>query len=200
MTGILHKAKLGIAVSLISMSAATVVNASNHNDDRTDNHGFFVGAGGYWGLVNDSVDFEDFDLSEINDIDIDDSSFAYNLNAGYRINSWLAVDGGYWNLGEYTSDRLPNGDKLKADASAWTLGGMVSIPLWILDIYARGGVAWWETGKDGDDDGTDWYLGLGAAFNLGGSLDLYGEWVRFDLGGDVGTPIDLLGLGIRWTF
>ncbi len=200
MTGMLDKAKLGLAVGLISMSAATVVNASSHNDDRTDNHGFFVGAGGYWSLVDGSVDFDDFDLGDINDIDFDDNSFAYNLDVGYRINSWLAVDGGYWSLGEYSSERLPNGEKLKADASAWTLGGMASVPLWILDVYARGGVAWWETGKDGDDDGTDWYFGLGAAFNLGGSLDLYGEWVRFSLGSDVNTDVDLFGLGIRWTF
>ncbi len=197
MTGLLNKAKLGLAVSLISMSAATAVNAS---EDRTDNHGFFIGAGGYWAAADGSINLDGFDISDIGDIDFDDNSFAYNLDAGYRINSWLAVDGGYWGLGEYTSDKLPNGEDFKVDTSAWTLGGIASVPLWILDVYARGGVAWWETGNDGDDDGTDWYFGLGAAFNLGGSLDLYGEWVRFELGGDVDSNIDLLGLGIRWTF
>ena len=68
MTAILDKAKLGLAVGLISMSAATVVNASSHNDDRTDNHGFFVGAGGYWSLVDGSVDFDDLELADTDSV------------------------------------------------------------------------------------------------------------------------------------
>lgn len=194
MPTLITKSKLGLAASVLSMSVASAVYADDGN------RGFMIGAGLYYGLVSDKVDIsDDFDFS---DIKIDDSSAAYNFMAGYRINNWLAVDGGYWNLGEYSSDRLPNGDKLKSEATAWTLGGIASVPLWILDVYGRAGVAWWETSTSGgaDDDSTDWYYGLGAAFNLGGSIDLYAEWVRFDLGSDVNADIDLLGVGVRWTF
>ena len=88
-------------------------------------------------------------------------------------------------------------DGAKSDASAWTLGLLPAIPVWIIDIYARLGAAWWENEFSRDkEDGTDPYYGLGLAFNLGGSLDLYLEWNRFDLN----TDLDLFGLGIRWTF
>jgi OOP family OmpA-OmpF porin len=66
-----------------------------------------------------------------------------------------------------------------------------------MDFYARGGAAFWEyDGKYIDEDGSDPYYGLGAAFNVGSSLDLYLEWVRFDLE----TNIDTIGLGVRYTF
>jgi OOP family OmpA-OmpF porin len=194
MSTLIEKSKLGLAAGLLSMSIATAVHAESDG-----NRGLMIGAGLYYGLVDDKID-SDFDFS---DVKIDDSSAAYNFMAGYRLNNWLAVDGGYWNLGDYTSDRLPvTGDKVKTEVSAWTLGGIASVPLWILDVYGRAGVAWWETNtKNGeDDDATDWYYGLGAALNLGGSIDLYAEWVRFDLGSDVNTDIDLLGIGVRWTF
>ena len=74
---------------------------------------------------------------------------------------------------------------------------MASVPLWIMDFYAKGGAAMWEyDGRNVDADGTDAYYGVGAAFNIGGSLDLYAEWVRFDLE----TNLDTFGLGVRWTF
>lgn len=155
--------------------------------------GLMIAGGAYYGAVNENVD-GDFDTDKIK---VDDSSGAYTLGVGYRFNKWLAVDAGYWGLGEYTSDKIANGRDFTTDASAWTLGGMVSIPVWIIDIYGRAGAAWWETDNDfGKDDDTDPYYGVGVAFNIGSSLDIYGEWTRFDLN----TDLDLLGVGIRWTF
>ncbi|MEH6592579.1 MAG: hypothetical protein V7746_20095 [Halioglobus sp.] len=64
-------------------------------------------------------------------------------------------------------------------------------------MYARGVTAFWEAeGKNVDTDGTDPYYGVGLAFNIGSSLDLYAEWIRFDFD----SKIDTLGLGVRWTF
>ena len=74
---------------------------------------------------------------------------------------------------------------------------MVSVPLWIMDFYGKAGVAFWDyDGRNFDADGEDLYFGLGAAFNIGSSLDIYGEWVRFDQDAE----IDALGVGVRWTF
>jgi OmpA-OmpF porin, OOP family len=215
MSTLIETSKLGLGACLLSLSVAaaaqttetqtttttTQTTQTTKSDEHHSNRGFMIGAGIYYGLVDDKVDTDsDFDFS---DITIDDSSAAYNFMAGYRFNHWLAVDAGYWNLGEYSSDRFPvTGDKVTTEVSAWTLGGMVSVPLWIIDVYGRAGVAWWETDtKNGSgDDSTDYYYGLGAALNLGGSIDLYAEWVRFDLGSDVNTNIDRLGIGVRWTF
>jgi hypothetical protein len=180
MTTLAQKTKLGLATAALALSVPTVANA--------DGSGLMLGAGAYYGLVNEKLD---------DGVKIDDSSGAYNLDIGWRFNKWIAVDAGYWGLGEYGSDN-DYFDDFKTTTSAWTVGAIGSIPIWIIDIYGRLGAAWWEASAKHfeSDDGTDPYYGLGLAFNLGGSLDIYGEWTRFDLG----TDLDLFGLGIRWTF
>jgi hypothetical protein len=160
---------------------------------NADGKGFMVGAGGYFSTVDGKVDSGDPDRG---DVKYDDNSFAYNLAVGWRFNKWLAIDAGYWDLGDYDSDKIDN-QKFSLDGETWSVGGMVSVPLWIVDVYARGGVSWWEaTSRAVDDDGTDPYYGIGGSFNIGGSLDLYAEWIRFDIGADV----DTFGVGARFTF
>ena len=159
-----------------------------------DGVGLMLGGGGTYGQIDDDFDLEDLDGVEAF---FDDKSFGLNGNIGWRFNKWIAVDGGYWDLGEFKSDRDGSGRKAKLDFDALTLGGMVSVPLWILDIYARGGAAFWDAdSRELSDDGTDPYYGIGAAVNIGGSLDIYLEIIRFDLE----TDIDTAGLGVRWTF
>lgn len=153
--------------------------------------GWMLGGGLYYSDIDDklNVDHEDYKFNT--------SSGTFNVGGGYRFNKWLAIDGGYWDFGNYKSDRDEQGDREKFDATAWTLGGMVSVPLWIMDFYAKAGVAFWEyDGRNIDADGNDPYFGLGAAFNIGSSFDIYGEWVRFDQD----ARIDALGIGVRWTF
>jgi hypothetical protein len=158
-----------------------------------DGRGFMIGGGGYFSTVDGEIDTGEPDLG---DIKFDDNSFAYNLAVGWRFNKWLAIDAGYWDLGDYDSDKIGD-NELSLDGETWTLGGMVSVPLWIVDVYARGGVSWWEsTSRVLDDDGTDPYYGIGGSLNIGGSLDLYAEWIRFDVGAD----IDTFGVGARFTF
>ena len=160
---------------------------------NADGKGFMVGAGGYFSTVDGKVDSGDPDRG---DVKFDDNSFAYNLAVGWRFTKWLAIDAGYWDLGDYDSDKIDN-QKFSLDGETWSVGGMVSVPLWIVDVYARGGVSWWEaTSRAVDDDGTDPYYGIGGSFNIGGSLDLYAEWIRFDIGADV----DTFGIGARFTF
>ena len=184
MTTLAQKSKLGLAAAALALSVPTAAIA--------EGDGLMLGGGLYWGLVNDKASDDFFDVK------VDDNSGAYNLDIGWRFNKWIAVDAGYWGLGEYKSDKNSDGDNFKASSSAWTVGGIASIPVWIIDIYGRLGAAWWETSAKHafSDDGTDAYYGLGLAFNVGSSLDIYGEWTRFDVGAD----LDLFGLGVRWTF
>jgi hypothetical protein len=179
-----RKTALALAISGAALMTPSLASA--------DGVGFMLGGGGYYANVDSKVDWED-----IGDINFDDSSFAYNLDAGWRFNKWIALDAGYWDLGSFKADLDEFDRKQSFDAKTFSLGGIVSVPLWILDIYARGGAAFWDLdGRNIDEDGTDPYYGVGAALNIGGSLDLYLEWVRFD------TEIDLdtFGLGARWTF
>ena len=166
------------------------------NIAMADSTGFFIAGGGNYAeldaSIEDDIDFED-DLEAF----FDDKAAGYNLGAGYRFNKWLAVDAAYWDLGEFKSDKLSSGQKIGFDTSVWTVGGIVSVPLWILDVYGRAGAAMWEVdSRFIDDDGTDLYYGAGVALNIFGSLDVYAEYVRFD----ADEAIDSLGLGLRFTF
>ncbi len=175
----------------LAISGTTMMFGAAANADE----GFFIGAGVAYSQIDE--DFRIDDIEDISDINFDDDSYSYNFQAGYRFNNWLSVDAAYWDLGEFESDNVGDFGKAKFESEAWTVGGMVSVPLWILDVYARGGAAFWEAdGRQVDDDGTDLYYGVGAALNIFRSLDLYAEWVRFDLE----TDLDTFGVGVRWTF
>ncbi len=181
-----HLAHLALGAALITALPLA------HADE-----GLMLGAGAYYTLVDDELrgdrDFND-DIKAL----IDDSSYGLNAAVGWRFNNWLAIEGGYWYLGEVESDEPVGGKRIDIETDAWHAGAMVSVPLFIFDIYARGGVAVWDAraSRGFDDDGSDPYYGVGGALNLGGSIDIYAEWVRFDLN----TDIDTFGMGLRFTF
>ena len=179
-----------IALALVTLYALTTQAA------RADATGFFVAGGINYAEIDSSIE-DDIDLGDDLEAFFDDRAAGYNLGAGYRFNKWLAIDAAYWDIGEFKSDELENGQKIAYDTTMWTVGGIVSVPLWILDVYGRMGAAMWDVdSRYIENDGTDPYYGVGAALNLFGSLDLYAEYVRFD--GD--EAIDSVGLGLRFTF
>ena len=159
-----------------------------------DGVGLFIGGAVQYGQLD-----QDFKLEDADDIKavFDDKDVGFNLGVGWRFNKWLAVDAGYWDFGTFKSDALKTGDKIDLDTTSYTVGGIFSVPLWIFDVYARGGAAFWDAdSSELDNDGTDPYYGIGGAFNFLGSTDFYLEWVRFDLD----TDIDTFSLGVRFTF
>ncbi|MEH6569091.1 MAG: outer membrane beta-barrel protein [Halioglobus sp.] len=165
---------------------------------QADGTGFFLAGGLNYNALDDTFDKDNFSPPEDLESAYDDSSQGFNLGGGWRFNKWLAVDAAYWDFGEFRSDRDPiSGEKDDLDATIITLGGIASVPLWIFDIYARGGAAFWDLeGGRFDEDGTDLYYGVGAAVNIFGSLDIYLEAVRFDLESDINS----IGAGLRFTF
>ncbi len=176
-----------------ALGAATAVTSSLAHADST---GLFIAGGVNYAQLDTRID-DDIDFDDDIDALFDDKSVGYNLGAGYRFSKWLAVDAAYWDLGEFKSDKLDNGEKLGFDTSIWTVGGIVSAPLWILDIYGRAGAAMWDVdSRFIKEDGTDLYYGVGAALNVFSSIDLYLEYVRFD----ADEAIDTAGFGVRWTF
>jgi hypothetical protein len=183
------KTGLGIAISCAALMIPITANA--------DGVGWMIGGSAYYSKLDEGVEI-DWENLKPSDLNFDSSSTALHITGGYRFNKWLSLDVGFWDLGDFKSDKGGEFDQREEfDAQTWTVGGMVSVPLWIMDFYARGGAAIWEyDGRNVDIDGTDPYYGLGAAFNIGGSLDIYAEWVRFDLDADINT----FGLGVRYTF
>lgn len=175
------------------LSGATALTATVAQADAT---GFFIAGGANYAQFDSDLE-DEIDWDEDIEAFFDDKAVGYNLGAGYRFNKWLAVDAAYWDLGEFKSDTLENGQKLKYDTTIWTVGGIVSVPLWILDVYGRAGAAMWDAdSRYIEEDGTDAYYGAGVALNILGSLDIYLEYVRFD----ADNAIDSANLGLRFTF
>jgi OOP family OmpA-OmpF porin len=131
-TTIYPKVTSGLALTMVLSLFPGLANA--------DGVGLMIGGGIYYTELDDDFDGNDFDwddVEEIGDLEVlfDDKSGGFNATVGWRFNKWLSVDAGYWDLGEFKSDRFEDIDRVKFDTTAWTVGGMVSVPLWILDIY-----------------------------------------------------------------
>ena len=147
---------------------------------------FVLGVGAYFSQIDE-------DLGVI----FNDSDSAYTGSIGWRFNEWLAIDAGYWKLGEFYSDRFGNEYRIDAKVDSWSLGAIVGVPVGIVDFYLRGGLAAWEADAGTfEEDGQDPFYGFGAGFNLGDDLQIYGEWIRFD----IAASIDTLGVGLRFNF
>ena len=100
---------------------------------------------------------------------------------------------------------MPFNLETKAKAAAAYAVFSLPIPLPILDVYAKAGLARWEldgsfdgTGIDDlDDKGTDFAYGAGAQLNFG-SLGVRLECEHFDI--DHTDGLELLTLGATYTF
>jgi len=98
------------------------------------------------------------------DVDLDETGF--KVIAGIRPLDILAVELNYMNLGkDDTSTANFQGD---VEAEAIAGFGVLFLPLPIIDLYAKAGVAYWETkGNDAlalgnlKDDGTEFAYGAG---------------------------------------
>ena len=120
-----HNTLFALALGIAVLLAPSLASA--------DSTGFFLEAGGYYTELDTKIGEDDIDWGDnIDDViaRFDDSSAGYNLGAGWRFNEWLAVDAGYWDLGSFDSEALSNGGDVSYETTAYTLGGMVSVPLW----------------------------------------------------------------------
>jgi len=147
------------------------------------------------------------DLS--NDFDgfnVDSSSTAWRLAAGWRFNDYFALEGGYRNFGrfeqDFTIDNEPVAISLKADG--FTLGGVANLPVGErFGLFARAGAYFWD--GDGDINGvsaaqpedTNLYAGLGLSFALGERWALTADGSRYELD-DTSSTVFSLGVEVRF--
>jgi OmpA-like transmembrane domain len=122
--------------------------------------GFYIGAN--YGLVKKQVDRTDYDefASDVHfffsytptqeSISFDESDQTFNLQAGYRINRFLAIEGAYADLGQITyrsqsqgmfpMDRGTINTTVESETSGFVVSALGVLPLtygW--EIYARAG-------------------------------------------------------------
>ena len=98
----------------------------------------------------------------------------FKIIAGFRPLDWLAVEANYIDLGSESF----GGDSI--DASAFTASGLLLAEFAVIDLYARIGVANYQTDTNNfSDDGWEPTLGAGIGAHFG-SLGLRAEYEVID--------------------
>jgi len=165
----------------LALFAATASAADN---------GFYLGAGISQSQIDGVAD----------EFDMEDTSF--KLIAGFRPLDVFAVELNYMDLG---SDTLSEGG-FSAEAEARAIAGfaMLMLPLPLVDLYVKAGLAYWETEASSSlaparlkDDGTEFAYGAGIQVRFW-SLAARLEYESFDIEDTDG--LDLFTLGLTYTF
>jgi OOP family OmpA-OmpF porin len=158
--------------------------------------GFYVG--GSVGSASLSEDFDGFN--------VDSDSTAFRLVAGWQINDYLSVEGGYQNFGAFEQTFTVNGEPVDVslDADGFMLGGTGSFPLSDrFALYGRVGAFFWDGDAEINNvsqarpEDTNLYLGAGVSFALTGQLKLIVDWTRYNL---EDTESNVISLGFTYGF
>jgi len=168
---------------VLSVAAAVALPVSQACAD-----GFYIGAGAY----SAETDYEEFD-----DDDTVPAAFI-----GYQFLDtnifMLSAELGYYDLGDFES----KSKNIEIEAEAVTLSAVGYLPIGpFFEIYAKAGAAQLSvdvktaSGKF-DDDGTEAFGGIGMAFDILDTIDIYAEYLVFD------TEVDseIIGVGVRLDF
>ncbi len=170
---------------MLTILMVTVISASRVYAD-----GFYIGAGVYQSYAEQDS--------------FDDSDTVPALFAGYNFIDtnlfMMSAELGYYDLGGY--DGIDQGVNYDIDASAFTLAAVGYVPIGpFFEVYAKAGVASTSIdldvgGTKSDADGEDAFGGLGFAFDILDTIDIYAEYLVFD------TDVDstMAGVGVRLDF
>ncbi|HWL63225.1 MAG TPA: porin family protein [Steroidobacteraceae bacterium] len=173
------------ALGLVSMPAAAQVPGVD----------FYIGAG----IGQSDVDLNADDLGAL---DFDAKDTGWKLIAGVRVASMLGAELEYIDFGK------PDGSDSSVDYKGIAAYGLLyaPLPLPILDLYAKAGLAKVDANLsvdglgDADAKDTQFAYGLGAQLKFG-SFALRGEWEKFKVkdGGASARP-SLLSLSFTKSF
>jgi OmpA-OmpF porin, OOP family len=160
----------------------------------------------------------------------DQEDSGYGFQVGYRFNRWLAIEGGYVDLGETTFRATTAGtlmgdpdsadtfsQKLTSNIAGLTVTALGIVPLsFRFEAYGRAGLligndelevrAANSTGSanfDVSESATDTLLGIGVSFTLAEIYSLRAEFTRIlDAGDEISgeNDIDMLSLGLTVRF
>jgi len=131
-------------------------------------NGFYLGAG----LSQATTKLS---LSGLGSDSVDDTGF--KVIGGWRPLDWLAVEANYLDLGGDSDQGT------KIDSHAITVSALLIAEIGIVDLYARGGMAQWNTkftdaGDSVSDDGWEPTYGVGVGLHFG-SLGVRAEYEAF---------------------
>lgn len=197
-----------IAISILSAASVSYASQGFYA-------GFNVGQASYDVVLDDFSYLQDGSLSSGS---LDDSDTSLSLTLGYQINPNFSIEGGYIDLGELVVSATSNGGgslyaagpvTAKVEANGLFFDAKGILPLnEKFSLYGKLGLLKWNedavlsdvTGSlSGDDDGTDIFFGIGAAFNISNTIALNADYSRYQIDED-STDVDVLSLGIQFGF
>ena len=158
-------------------------------------NGFYLGAG--ISQANTELSFEGLGSD-----DVDDTGF--KLIGGFRPLDWLAVEANYIDMGGDSEDGT------SIDSSAISVSALLLAEVGIVDLYARAGMAMWDTefsslGDSVSDDGWEPTYGVGVGVHFG-SLGVRAEYEYLkaepfdDFVDGVETKYSTITLSVTYTF
>lgn len=147
---------------------------------------FYIGTGIYQ---------SDMDVSSFDDDDTVPAAFVgYQfLDSNFLM---LSAELGYYDLGSYS------GRNYKVESEALSLAGVLYVPIGpFFEVYAKAGMAAVSVdtkvnGVSKDYDGTESFGGVGFAFDIFDTIDIYAEYLQFN--NEVDS--EMMGVGVRFDF
>ena len=135
----------------------------------------------------------------------DDGELAWKFLGGYHFNEYFGAEVAY-----IDARKAPFTTLSYVDLSGFTFAGVYRYPVTSqFNIFAKGGGFIWSTelewnstanqlGLTGniEDDGTSYFVGAGAEFEVIDNLSLRAEWERLDVYGG----LNFLSLGLLYKF
>lgn len=173
-----------IRVLLISLIGMTELSAQG---------GLYFGGNIGSSYINKSI--TDIDVQ---DIKIDGKDMAYKIYAGYKLPSFLAIEGGYRDLGSVSQDLLD------LNNSGWDLNAKGDISLGPLHVFAKAG-AFFNNVKvtfqdpihpDINKNNTKFMFGFGAGLTIK-NIGIRAEWESLDLSKE--NKVSMLTAGITYS-
>lgn len=154
--------------------------------------------------------------------DDDCDNNGWKLFAGYKVNENLAIEGGYYNLGEEEADYDTDYGKMHATGEASGIGltgvysqeiaddlevfGKLGAMFWTVEGEASQTISGTKVSVSDEEDGTSVLFGLGASYNINDNWGVRGEWERYtaeyediDAGKDSEEDIDILSAGVTFS-
>lgn len=157
---------------------------------------FYLGAS----VGNATLD-EDFD-----GLNVDDNATAIRIVAGWSINDYFSLEGGYNDFGDFeqTVDDGNGPLTVKLSADGFILGVTGRVPVSKrFALTGRAGMFFWDGNAEINNvteatpEDSNLYLGLGLSFSISEKLELTGDWTRYEL---ESATSGVFSLGLQYRF
>jgi len=136
---------------------------------------------------------------------IDNPSFGFRAHAQYKFNTWIGLQGAYYNSGKFSTDAILPGDPVDLVYQGGLVQGIVYIPFPLddLELFVKGGYYNFTIssaiGGDNTGNGTDNGAVIGAGLSLR-MTDSMSVRTEFDWYNTDGAELWTVAVGLAYHF